>query len=161
MKSWGAPWKKMNGWPRTLGSVPPVPRPGLFCSSTSKALEVSVLLPYVKRGALAHPWVCSWLWWDFLPSARSRATNSSQKSLNKLFPEWICFHLNLCFSDCVQHSLDCSRRECLVGCVQFSSVAQSCLTLCDPMNRSTSGLPVYHQLPEFTQTHVHWVGDAI
>ena len=45
--------------------------------------------------------------------------------------------------------------------VQFSSVAQSCLTLCDPMNCSMPGLPVYHQLPEFTQTHVHWVSDAI
>ena len=43
----------------------------------------------------------------------------------------------------------------------FSSVAQSCPTLCDPMNCSTPGLPVHHQLPEFTQTHVHWVGDAI
>ena len=40
------------------------------------------------------------------------------------------------------------------GVVQFSSVAQSCPTLCDPMNRSTPGLPVHHQLPEFTQTHV-------
>ena len=45
--------------------------------------------------------------------------------------------------------------------VQFSSVAQSCPTLCDPMNRSTPGLPVHHQLPEFTQTHVHQVSDAI
>ena len=45
--------------------------------------------------------------------------------------------------------------------VQFSSVAQSYPTLCDPMNCSTPGLPVHHQLPEFTQTHVHWVGDAI
>ena len=45
--------------------------------------------------------------------------------------------------------------------VQFSSVAQSCQTLCDPMNRSTPGLPVHRQLPEFTQTHVHRVGDAI
>ena len=45
--------------------------------------------------------------------------------------------------------------------VQFSSVAQSCLALCDSMNRSTPGLPVYHHLPEFTQTHIHWVGDAI
>ena len=44
--------------------------------------------------------------------------------------------------------------------VQFSSVAQSCPTLCDPMNRSTPGLPVHHHLPEFTQTHVHQVGDA-
>ena len=43
----------------------------------------------------------------------------------------------------------------------FSSVAQSCPTLCDPMNRSMSGLPVHHQLPEFTQTHVHRVGDAM
>ena len=45
--------------------------------------------------------------------------------------------------------------------VQFSSVSQSCLTLFDPMNRSTPGLPVHHQLPEFTQTHVRRVGYAI
>ena len=45
--------------------------------------------------------------------------------------------------------------------VQFSSVAQSCPTLCDPMNCSTPGLPVHHQLLEFTQTHAHWVSDAI
>ena len=45
--------------------------------------------------------------------------------------------------------------------VQFSSVAQSCLTLCNPMNCSTPGLPVHHQLPEFTHTHVHQVGDTI
>ena len=44
---------------------------------------------------------------------------------------------------------------------QFSSVSQSCPTLCDPMDYSTPGLPVHHQLPEFTQTHVHWVSDAI
>ena len=44
---------------------------------------------------------------------------------------------------------------------QFSSVTQSCPTLCDPMNRSTPGLPVHHHLPEFTQTHVHRVRDAI
>ena len=45
--------------------------------------------------------------------------------------------------------------------VQFSSVAQSCPTLFNPMNCSTPGLPVHHQLPEFTQTHVLRVGDAI
>ena len=45
--------------------------------------------------------------------------------------------------------------------VQFSSVAQSCPTLCNPMNRSTPGLPVHHQLPEFTQTHIHQVSDAV
>ena len=48
-----------------------------------------------------------------------------------------------------------------VSSVQFRSVTQSCPTLCDPMNRSTPGLPVRHQLPEFTQTHVHRVSDAI
>ena len=45
--------------------------------------------------------------------------------------------------------------------VQFSSVVQSCPTLCNPMNRSTPGIPVHHKLPEFTQTHAHRVSDAI
>ena len=58
-----------------------------------------------------------------------------------------------------------SRREIHISMymlsVQFRSVAQSYLTLCDPMNHSMPGLPVYHQLPEFTQTNVHRVGDAI
>ena len=49
----------------------------------------------------------------------------------------------------------------LIPAFQFSSVAQSCPTYYDPMNRSTPGLPVHHQLPEFTQTHVHRVSDAI
>ena len=49
----------------------------------------------------------------------------------------------------------------LISSVQFSSLTQSCLTLCNPMNHSTSGLPVHHQHLEFTQTHVHRVSDAI
>ena len=48
-----------------------------------------------------------------------------------------------------------------ISSVQFSSVPQSCLTLCDPIDWSKPGLPVHHQLPESTQTHVHWVSDAI
>ena len=48
----------------------------------------------------------------------------------------------------------------LISSVQFTSVTQSCPTLCNPMNRSTPGLPVHHHLPEFTQTHVHRVSDA-
>ena len=51
--------------------------------------------------------------------------------------------------------------RCWFSSVQFSSVAQSCPNLCNPMNRSTPGLPVHHKLPEFTQTHVHRVSDAI
>ena len=54
----------------------------------------------------------------------------------------------------------CLTITALLCSVQFSSVAQLCPTLCDPMNRSTPGLPVHHQLPEFTQTHVHRVSDA-
>ena len=57
--------------------------------------------------------------------------------------------------------LTISGHQYPVGIHQFSSVAQLCPTLCDPMNRSTPGLPVHHQLPEFIQTHVHWVRDAI
>ena len=53
------------------------------------------------------------------------------------------------------------EQTCENYSIQFSSVAQSCPTVCDPMNRSTPGLPVHHQLPEFTQTHVHRVRDAI
>ena len=65
-----------------------------------------------------------------------------------LFTEWINKVLLYCTVNYIQS-------------VQFSSVAQSCPILCDPMNRSTPGLPVHHQLPESTQTHVHWVDDAI
>ena len=51
------------------------------------------------------------------------------------------------------------RTDSLEKTLRLSSVAQSCLILCDPMNRSTPGLPVHHHLPEFTQTHVHRVRD--
>jgi len=59
----------------------------------------------------------------------------------------------LCKKDC--ESLSAEKN------IQFSSVAQLCPALCDPMNCSTPGLPVHHQIPEFTQTHVHQVSDAI
>ena len=52
------------------------------------------------------------------------------------------------------------RSNCILN-VQFSSVTQLCLTLCDPMDCSTPGFPVHHQFPEPTQTHVHCLGDAI
>ena len=62
----------------------------------------------------------------------------------------------------IQYTCRCSQELNFNSKHQsVSSVAQSCLTLCDPMNCSTPGLPVHHQLPESTQTHVHWVGDAI
>ena len=74
------------------------------------------------------------------------------------------FFLMLILSQ-VFHSLSLSSRDSflfiLCHSVQFSSFTQSCPTLCDPMNHSTPGLPVHHQLPEFTQTHVRRVSDAI
>ena len=67
-----------------------------------------------------------------------------------------------CFSLCdLLSSYIWSCSIISLSSVQFISVAQSCPTLCDPMNRSTPGLPVHHQLPEYSQTHVHQVGDAI
>ena len=62
-----------------------------------------------------------------------------------------------------ESKVQCCKEQYCTGTwnVQFSSVTQSCLTLCDPMNRSTPGLPVHHQLPEFTQTYLHQVSDAI
>ena len=66
-----------------------------------------------------------------------------------LVPPWKALSLSVCV--CV----------CMYVSIQFSSVAHLCRTLCNPMNHSTPGLPVHHQLPESTQTHVHWVGDAI
>ena len=57
--------------------------------------------------------------------------------------------------------MDAETKDRQLGNSQFSSVAQSCLTLCDPMDCSTPGFPVLHQFPELTQTHVHPVSDAI
>ena len=89
---------------------------------------------------------------------------------NGLKPHWLYSQLNLMESSRAiappaLHSMMGNMKEqklrWRVNSVQFSSVAQSSPTLCDPMNRSTPGLPVHHQLPEFTQTHVLRVGDAI
>ena len=68
---------------------------------------------------------------------------------------------NVCFWWCLNWTGTSDKRRNFVILSQFSSLAQFCLTLCDPMNCSTLGLPVHHQLPESIQTHVHRVGDAI
>ena len=76
-----------------------------------------------------------------------------------------CFHRISTFGQFHLRVADTSSKygrikRTSMASVQFSSVSQSCLTLCHPMNRSRPGLPVHHQLPEFAQTHVHRVGDA-
>ena len=81
--------------------------------------------------------------------------------LQGIFPtQGLNLDLPQCRQILYQRSYERSPRRPLSS-VQFSSVTQSCPTLCDPMNRSTPGLPVHHQLPGFTQTHAHRVGDAI
>ena len=80
------------------------------------------------------------LWWSFLPFKK----------------KWYCFPI-IEFKEFIEYS---GYKHHILS-VQFSSVTQSWPTVCDPMNRSTPGLPVHHQLPEFTQTHAHRVGDAI
>ena len=72
--------------------------------------------------------------------------------------DWMAYKLQKLTAHC---SGDCKYKTRVLACQSVSSVTQSCPTLCDPMNRSTPGLPVLHQLPEFTQTHVHRVSDAI
>ena len=85
-----------------------------------------------------------------MPQGQCEGTNLGQQT--RLWDSQQAKSLNL------RHGQACSQK---IDSVQFSSVAQSCQTLSDPVNRSTPGLPVYHQLPEFTQTHGHRVGDAI
>jgi len=92
-------------------------------------------------------------WFDLL------AVQGTLKSLlqHHNFFKFIFLLKDNCFTEfCFLSNLNMNQPS-----VQFSSVAQSCLTLCDSMNHSTPGLPVHHQLLEFTQTHIHRVGDAI
>ena len=108
----------------------------------------------------------------FVGRLKSLLFNTLSRFLIAFLPRSKCLHISLLQSlsavilepkkkNSVTTSIfSLSICQCFVS-VQFSSVAQSCPTLCDPMNRSTPGLPVHHQLPEFTQTHVHRVGDAI
>ena len=102
--------------------------------------------PYRTTSQILSLSNCSVLW-RAVCGTRSRGSKDISINLFSLLIKWqarVGFSLIILFSS-----------------VQFSSVAQSCPILCDPVNRSTPGLPVHHQLPEFTQTHVHWVCDAI
>ena len=93
--------------------------------------------------------LCSQRWKSSIQSAKTRPATDCGSDHGLLIDK---FRLKL-------KKVGKTTRE--FSSVQFSSVAQSCPTLCYPMNRSTPGLPVHHQLPEFTQTHVHGVSDAI
>ena len=91
----------------------------------------------------------------YLPSSSSWNMCAHSTSLCPVFIHSLILQLGRECPLCARHS----AKPWKFSSVQFSR--SSCPTLCDPMNCSTSGLPVHHQLPEFTQTHVHSVGDAI
>ena len=86
--------------------------------------------------------------------SRTREGNSTVKPSKKSFV-MVMFHCSVSNLLCTWVAQSHIRSD------QIRSVAQSCLTLCDPMNRSSRGIPVHHQFPDFIQTHVHRVGDAI
>ena len=96
-------------------------------------------------------------WWH--PTISSSVVSFS--SLPQSFPASGSFPMSQFFASGDQSIGVSASASVLQMNIQFSSVSQSCLTLCDSMNCSTPGLPVHHQLPESTQTHVHWVGDPI
>ena len=92
------------------------------------------------------------LGYDSITAFISQAAFTPQRVVPSQVFACICSHFFL---------VSTTQHQTSFSLVQFISVAQSCPTLCDPMNHSTSGLPVHHQLLEFAQTHIHRVSDAI
>ena len=116
--------------------------------------------------ALCYPVWCSLCIHIVLKSVQTICSHSQQKMMT----QWLLCNYDGFGTICILHQIAflrllhekrLERKGTQNTEQQFSSVAQSCLTLCDPMNHSTPGLPVRHQLPEFTQTHVHRISDAI
>ena len=125
-----------------------------------------------------HPWVGKIPWrraWQCTPVFLTGESHGQRRLAG--YSTWGCKEWDSTEATqhtCSETSLIKTERPCqtattvilslhvlMLTLCSVSSVAQLCLTLCNPMNHSTPGLPVHHQLPEFTQTHVHWVGDAI
>ena len=119
-------------------------RPGFLCRRDSPFL-LSYLFVFTTCSSTLSTKL-TWHWSNFLPLNRRNEDHWRQS--------WHFLGMIFFLSSSLYFWASFSS-------VQFSSVTQLCPTLCNHMNCSMSGLPVYHQLPEFTQSHVHWVGDAI
>ena len=95
-------------------------------------------------------------WCKFLPKGYQLSKSRKISGQDHLLSRWLSSNCHTTLDDTCRQVYRADPTN-----IQFSSVAQSCPTLCNPMNHSTPGLSVHHQLPEFTQTHVHRVSDAI
>ena len=124
----------------------------IFASMFISDIQPPSLFRDMKAGRARKPSPCSPTPCMVLPSHGLAADLQVWCPSLSYYRTWSCFRF-LLFSFLYIYIY--------INTYQFSSVTQSCPTLCDPMNRSTPGLPVHHQLLEFTQTHVHRVDDAI
>ena len=146
--------RRAGGWVRgTVGAVTALARQVLCCAVLSHSVVSSSWRP---RGLQPTRLLCPWgfsrqEYWSGVPCPPAGPLSNS--GIKPRFPA-----LQV---DSLPSEPPGKPKNTGVGSVQFSSVAQSCLTLCNPMNCSTPGLPVHHHLPEFIQTHVHRVRDAI
>ena len=144
--------------------------PCLLCQHQWHQLRSTVVSWWKPWGCSSCFWAwiqpCHWLglgtWASWMTPLSLRCLIFSsmqiQRQTKQYYPNINVSHIcSLKFSS--SHIFESGRKQ--KNIFQFSSVAQSCPTLCDPMNCSTPGLPVHHQLPEFTQIHIHWVSDAI
>ena len=157
-----SPWHVRSSWPGDRTHVSCISRQILYHWATREALIISWWR--IPRSELLGLWFyvsfkASDSWYHSGPQTENlplgEGGRDEEQVQRKWWPLW---------SSGAGRNGTTQRRWCwLLGriSISISSVVQSCLTCCNPMNRSTPGLPVYHQLLEFIQIHVHWVGDAI
>ena len=158
--------------------------PHLTCQQSMLKILQARLQQYMNRGvAKSQTWLSDWTelnWTESLWLCRSQQTVDNSSRDGNTRPPYLSLEKSVCSQEATVRTghgtTDCFQIEKGVpqGCVmspclcnlytefsQFSSVAQLCPILFDSMHCSMPGLPVHHQLLEFTQTHVHWVSDAI